>query len=304
MELRFWGVRGGIPTPEASKLRYGGNTSCVSVELSDGTLIILDAGTGLRLLGNDLRRRHPQGGIQGHLLFSHLHWDHIQGIPFFKPLFNPGNHFEFIGQRPEGTTLQAQLEGQQNYAYFPVDMGHMSSRKSFREIGDETFTLGGATVTSRRLNHPGGCLGYRIEMDGACIVYATDNEHTGPGPEAAIVDLARDADLLIFDTNYTPEEYESGRQGWGHSTWQQAVVNARAANVDRLILFHHDQDHDDAELEVIEALAAEAFPRSLAAREGMCIRLQGMAKGLEARMHIEIPELPYHEAGNCGCPCA
>lgn len=304
MELRFWGVRGGIPTPEAGKLRYGGNTSCLSVELPDGTLIILDAGTGLRLLGNELRRRHPQGGIQGHILFSHLHWDHIQGIPFFKPLFNPGNHFEFIGQKPEGTTLQAQLEGQQNYAYFPVDMGHMSSRKSFREIGEESFALGGATITSRRLNHPGGCMGYRIQAGGASIVYATDNEHTGPGPEAAVVDLARGADLLIFDTNYTPEEYSAGRQGWGHSTWEQAVVNARAAGVDRLVLFHHDQDHDDAELEVIEALAAEAFPRSVAAREGMLIRLDGQARGLEERMLIHIPEPYLHDAHSCGSPCA
>jgi phosphoribosyl 1,2-cyclic phosphodiesterase len=289
MDLRFWGVRGGIPTPEHGKMRFGGNTSCLTVELDDGTLIILDAGTGIRLLGNELIQRFPQGGIRGHILFSHLHWDHIQGIPFFKPLFSPGNHFEFIGMRPEGTTLRAQLEGQQNYAYFPVDMSHMSAVKTFREVEEESFALGRATVTCRRLNHPGGCLGYRIECDGAAIVYATDNEHTGPGPEQAVVELARGADLLIFDTNYTPEEYDAGRQGWGHSTWRQAVVNSQAADVGRLILFHHDQDHDDAELEEIEARACAQLPRTIAAREGLRFRLDGRAADDGARVIIDIP---------------
>jgi phosphoribosyl 1,2-cyclic phosphodiesterase len=296
MDLRFWGVRGGIPTPEAGKMRFGGNTSCVSVQLADGTLIILDAGTGIRLLGNELVRRFPQGGIRGHILLSHLHWDHIQGIPFFKPLFSPNNLFEFIGLRQEGTTLRAQLEGQQNYAYFPVDMGHMSSRKDFREVCDESFRLGEATVRCRRLNHPGGCLGYRIEAGGVSVVYATDNEHTGPGPEEAVVELARGADLLIFDTNYTPEEYEAGRRGWGHSTWLQAVVNAQAAGVDRLVLYHHDQDHNDQQLEEIEALACELFPRSLAAREGMRIRLAGPSAGDGPRVLIDIPEPACRES--------
>ena len=288
MDLRFWGVRGGVPTPEVGKMGFGGNTSCVTVEMGDGTLIILDAGTGIRLLGNELVRRHPEGGIRGHILFSHLHWDHIQGIPFFKPLFSPGNHFEFIGMRPQGTTLRAQLEGQQNYAYFPVDMSHMSSRKTFREVDEETFALGEAQVTCRRLNHPGGCLGYRIEAGGATIVYATDNEHTGPGPEAAVVALAQGADVFICDTNYTPEEYES-RRGWGHCTWRQAVINAQAAGVGRLILFHHDQDHDDTELKEIEALACAQFPRSMAAREGLRIQLNGQPGEGEARAIIDIP---------------
>lgn len=288
MDLRFWGVRGGVPTPEVGKMGFGGNTSCVTVEIGDGTLIILDAGTGIRLLGNELVHRHPEGGIHGHILFSHLHWDHIQGIPFFKPLFSPGNHFEFIGMRPQGTTLQAQLEGQQNYAYFPVDMSHMSSRKTFREVDEETFALGEAQVTCRHLNHPGGCLGYRIEAGGATIVYATDNEHTGPGPEAALVALAQGADVFICDTNYTPEEYES-RRGWGHTTWRQAVINAQAAGVGRLILFHHDQDHDDTELKQIEALACAQFPRSMAAREGLRIQLNGRPREGEARAIIDIP---------------
>lgn len=289
MELHFWGVRGGIPTPEPEKMRFGGNTSCVTVETGDGTFIILDAGTGIRRLGNVLQARHPAGGIRGHILLSHLHWDHIQGIPFFKPLFHPANHFEFIGLRPVDTTLRAQLEGQQNFAYFPVDMGYMSSDKAFREVSDESFTIGNALVSCRRLNHPGGCLGYRIEAEGVAVVYATDNEHTGPGPEEAIVALAAGADLLIFDANYTPEEYRQGRQGWGHSTWQQAVVNARAAGVNRLVLFHHDQDHTDEQMLAIEAEAAAQFPRCLAAREGMSIRLLGPAAGEGPRARIELP---------------
>lgn len=289
MEVRFWGVRGGIPTPEAGKMRFGGNTSCLSVKAEGAPLVILDAGTGIRLLGNELMRDHALGGIEGYILLSHLHWDHIQGIPFFKPLFHPGNRFEFVGQRPQGSTLRSQLEAQQNYANFPVDMSHMSAAKAFREVEDGEFSLGSLTVRSRRLNHPGGCLGWRLEADGACVVYATDNEHTGPGPEEAVVELARGADLLIFDTNYTPEEYEQGRQGWGHSTWKQAVVNARAAGVDRLILFHHDQDHSDDEIEAIEALACREFPRSLAAREGLKVTLQAPADEPVPRCLIELP---------------
>ncbi len=291
MEVRFFGVRGGVPTPEAGKLRFGGNTSCVTVRAAGAPLVILDAGTGIRILGNELVRQHPAGGIEGVILLSHLHWDHIQGIPFFKPLFHPGNRFEFIGLRPVGTSLRCQLEGQQNYAYFPVDMSHMSAAKSFREVADESFQLGTLKVSCRLLNHPGGCLGWRLEADGAAVVYATDNEHTGPGPEEAVVELARGADLFIFDTNYTPEEYAAGRQGWGHSTWLQAVINARAAGVDRLILFHHDQDHNDDQLLEIEELACREFPRSLAAREGLRVVLNGRGTGPEPRCLIELPGL-------------
>lgn len=273
MLVRFWGVRGGIPTPEPGKMRYGGNTSCVSVELDDGTLLILDAGTGIRLLGNELVETRARGEIRAHVLLSHLHWDHIQGIPFFKPLFHPGNHLHFVGQRPERTSLRAQLEGQQNFAYFPVDMGYMSAEKSFEEVGDSEFTLGGARVRSRRLNHPGGCLGYRIEAGASSFVYCTDNEQSGEGPDEAIVDLARDADILVFDTNYTPDEYWQGRTGWGHSTWKQAIVNARAAGVKHLVLFHHDQDHDDVFMDSVESEARAEFEHCTAAREGMRIRL-------------------------------
>jgi len=289
MELRFWGVRGGIPTPEPDKIRFGGNTSCISVHVDGAPLVILDAGTGIRLLGNELVRERGKGGIEGVVLLSHMHWDHIQGIPFFKPLFHPGNRFQFVGQRPEGTSLRTQLEGQQNYCYFPVDMGYMSAEKSFREVEEETLHLGRLTARCRRLNHPGGCLGWRLEADGAAITYCTDNEHTGPGPEEAVVELARGSDLLIFDTNYTPEEYEAGRQGWGHSTWRQAVVNARAAGVDRLILFHHDQNHDDDELERIEQLAMAEFPRCVAAREGLRVRLDGHPAAGAPRMELEWP---------------
>jgi phosphoribosyl 1,2-cyclic phosphodiesterase len=274
MLVRFWGVRGGIPTPEPGKMRFGGNTSCISVELDDGTLLILDGGTGLRLLGNELVERRTAGELEGHIFFSHLHWDHIQGIPFFKPLFQPGNRLHFYGRRPVDTSLRAQLEGQQNFAYFPVDMSYMSAEKTFTELGEEQFVVGGAVVRCRALNHPGGCLGYRIEAGAASFVYCTDNEHTGEGPEAAIVDLAADADILVFDTNYTPEEYRAGRVGWGHSTWRQAIINARAARVRHLVLFHHDQDHDDAFMDGLEATARSEFEHCTAAREGMRIRLQ------------------------------
>lgn len=285
MRVHFWGVRGGIPTPEADKIQFGGNTSCISIELDDGHWIILDAGTGIRLLGNQLVGRYPNGGLEAHILLSHLHWDHIQGIPFFKPLFHPGNRFHFLGHRPQGTSLREQLEGQQDFSYFPVDMTYMQAEKRFREVANMDFNIGGAQIRSRMLNHPGGCLGYRIQVGEASIVYATDNEHTGSGPEDAILELAEGADILVYDSNYTPQEYEAGRTGWGHSTWLQAVVNARAAGVHQLILYHHDQDHDDRIMLEIETATREEFPNSMAAREGMSIVLDERESNVLARVH-------------------
>ncbi len=274
MDLRFWGVRGGIPTPGAEYTRYGGNTSCLSLTTDQGDLLILDAGTGIRRLGNLLLLKHPDGGIDATILFSHLHWDHIQGIPFFKPLFDKRNRFTLMGQDSRDVAFKDSLQVQQSSNFFPVDLNYMSAEKLFRSLAEEELKIGNLTIRSRRLNHPGGCLGYRIEYAGNSIVYATDHEHVDTGADPVIVDLARDADLLIFDCNYTPEEYEEGRQGWGHSTWAHAITNAREANVGRLVLFHHDQDHSDEQMDRIVADAGQQCPSCVAACEDMVIRLR------------------------------
>jgi phosphoribosyl 1,2-cyclic phosphodiesterase len=275
MIVRFWGVRGGIPTPELNKLKFGGNTSCISLELDDGEMLILDGGTGLRQLGNYMLASRDKDNLDAHLLFSHMHWDHIQGIPFFKPLFSSGSTFNFVGKRHHDNSLRNLIESQQNYSYFPVDMAYMSAKKTFNEINGDSFYLGSAKVSTEVLNHPGSSLGYRIQVGDAVICYATDNEHTSdvePSPE--IVKLAKDADILIYDCNYTPEEYNAGREGWGHSTWKHGILNAIAANVKHLILFHHDQDHDDEFMLELEATARAEFADCTAAREEMVINIQ------------------------------
>ncbi len=285
MIVRFWGVRGGIPTPEPSKIRYGGNTSCLSLELDDGTLIILDAGTGIRLLGNELEKTTRSGDLHAHVVFSHLHWDHIQGIPFFKPLFQPGNSLHFVGR----ADLQASLEGQQTFNYFPVDMACMSAAKTFSMVDQSEFAIGGAHVTSRRLNHPGGCLGYRFQVGDCSLVYATDTEHLSQDPDPAVLELAKDADILIYDSTYTPKEYEH-RHGWGHSTWKQAIVNAVEARVKHLILFHHDHDRDDDQMDEVENNARKEFSHCTAAREGMLIDMDESREGDDWGVEISYPD--------------
>ena len=266
MELQFWGVRGGIPTPERNKLKYGGDTSCVSLKSSAGGLLILDAGTGIRSLGNLLL---SQPAVEATILLSHLHWDHIQGIPFFRPLFLAQNSFTFIGAHRKGVSFRESLEMQQGSNFLPVDMKYMAATKTFREIGAETFNINGFRITSAELNHPGGCLGYRIEVDGLVITYTTDTEHYRNRLDHNILALARDADLFIYDSNYTPEEYANGHRNWGHSTWEEGVKLAKSAGVKRLIIFHHDQCHDDDFLEKeILAAARRKFPPSDLARQG------------------------------------
>ena len=290
MIVRFWGVRGGIPTPDPDKIRFGGNTSCLSVELDDGTLLILDAGTGIRRLGNDLIQRESTTE-EAWILLSHLHWDHIQGIPFFKPLFQRGKRFHFVGHDPINTTLREAIEGQQNFQYFPVDMGHMLAEKDFHSVENESLRCGGASITTHRLRHPGGCTGYRIQAGDAVLVYATDVEHGEEGACEDLIELAQDADVLITDANYTPDEYAEDRVGWGHSTWEQAILSARAANVRHLILFHHDQDRDDLSVAALEASARERFPSCTAAREGMVLQLsEDRSKQLDEECQISFPD--------------
>lgn len=273
MYVRFWGVRGSTPTPQRENLRYGGNTSCVELRTRDG-IFIFDCGTGLRLLGNALQKEFGRRPIKARVFLSHYHWDHIQGIPFFVPLYNHENYFVFHSFRSIDTSVQQALEDQMTNPYFPVNMTTMLAHRHFYEIGEERMAYDSVTIATQRLNHPQGCLGFRIEHQGKTVVYATDNEPGDPRGDANVRALAQGADVFVYDSQYTPHEYQTLKKSWGHSTWEEAANIAREADVKKLVLFHHDPDHSDKMIDSILQQARRKFPQTVAAREGLTIRLK------------------------------
>jgi phosphoribosyl 1,2-cyclic phosphodiesterase len=238
-------------------------------------LIVLDAGSGMRALGD--RLLEGKGPVQADVLLSHYHYDHLQGLPFFTPLFEPRNRFTFHGPRREGRSVQDVLEGQMVPPYFPVTLDEVArAGLEFRTLEPGTpFWLGEVRVSSAELDHPGGNLGYRLEYRSRSLVYATDVEHTDR-PAEVLVELARGADVLLHDAMYTAPEY-SARRGWGHSTWAGAVATAQAAGVKRLVLFHHDPGRDDRGLDAVVRSVRRRWPNALAAREGLTLRLTNSA---------------------------
>lgn len=270
MNLVFWGVRGSVATPQATHLRYGGNTSCMEVELPGGGSVVLDAGTGIRALGRQMAAAaEPQREIP--LLLTHYHWDHIAGLPFFAPLYQPERLIRFYGHGLSGP-LQRILEGQMASPYFPVDLPLASARKEFVEVDRKPLQVGQAQIQPFPLHHPQGARGYRIEANGAVVVYATDYEHGDAEQDALLLEYAQGADILICDAQFTAEEYPRFR-GWGHSTWQNAVRVAQEAGAKQLVLFHHDPSRSDADMDQLLTEARAEFPNTEAAREGMRLAL-------------------------------
>ncbi len=272
MQIRFWGVRGSTPTPQPENLRYGGNTSCVEVRLN-GQIYVFDCGTGFRNLGKHLISEFEEKPFFAHIFLSHFHWDHIQGIPFFLPLYNnPENHF-FFHSSSRTRKLQHALEDQMSDPYFPVNMAAMQAHRNFYDMEEEKLAFDECVIQSKWLNHPQGCLGFRLETDDKVVVYATDNE---PGHEVFdknVRKLAEGADVLIYDSQYLPEEYEAQKRGWGHSHWREAVNIAMGSGAKELVLFHHDPDHADNCIDSIVTKAREYYPKVRAASEGMEIQL-------------------------------
>jgi phosphoribosyl 1,2-cyclic phosphodiesterase len=268
--VRFWGVRGSIACPGARTVKYGGNTSCVEM-LVGGHRLIFDGGTGLRELGVELLQEMP---LEANMFFTHSHWDHIQGFPFFVPAFVPGNRFNIYGvMAPNGSTIEQRLNDQMLHPNFPVPLQIMGADLKFcdLEIG-EAVTFDEITVENALLNHPGEAVGYRVTWRDKVTAYITDTEHFPNRLDENVVWLARDADVMIYDATYTDAEYydpKSSKVGWGHSTWQEAVKVAKAANAKTLVIFHHDPAHDDAFMDRVAADTAAAFPQSLVAQEGM-----------------------------------
>lgn len=284
--VTFWGTRGSIPTPGPHTARYGGNTPCVAVAGAGGQLVILDAGTGIRGLGLELVERQ-NGAVTAEILLSHAHWDHIQGLPHFKPFFAPGNAVRIWGSRQGTTSLEAILRQQMDPAVFPVPLDALSAKLTVQQVEPGEFTLGEFRVRAMRLRHPGTTLGYRLTpvSGGPSIAYVTDNE-LGPGghydvPGSWRTDLVAflgGVEVLIHDAMYTPAELDQHR-GWGHSTSEEAVALAAAAGARRLVLFHHEPEHGD---EAMDALVAGARREArttgqpadvMAAQEGMTLTL-------------------------------
>jgi phosphoribosyl 1,2-cyclic phosphodiesterase len=298
VRVRFWGTRGSVPTPGPDTARYGGNTSCVEVRTDGGMLLVLDCGTGARGLGLALVQEAAATGLppSGAILIGHTHWDHIHGIPFFAPLFVPGSRWEVFGPHGLGRTLDHVLAGQMEYQYFPVGLDELTAEIRYHDLVEGVFEVGDATIRTEYLNHPALTLGYRIEADGAAVVYASDHEpHDrdlagGGRPQAGGADARHaaflgGADVVVHDAQYDADGY-SVKVGWGHSTMEYAVDLAAAAGVRRLVLFHHDPQRSDDDLDAVLMQA-----RTRAAASGAALEVDAAAEG------ATIDVTPAGEAG-------
>src|SRR5271169_18751 len=276
-KLTFWGVRGSTPTVDPATWRFGGNTPCLDFVAPDGTQFILDCGTGLRMLGNRWSSEKSAHPAETHIFVTHYHWDHIQGLPFFAPLYIENNEFRFYSFRSKflgPDSLRQVFETQMALPYFPVDFSAMSAKRKFRELeGGDSFLVGENRVTARHLNHPQGCLGFRIETPAGTIVYATDNEPGDPALEKSLRELAAGADIFVNDAQFTPLQLATTRKGWGHSSWLDGVNAARDAGAKTLVLFHHDPDSTDRVVDDLLRQARDQFDSVFAASEGMVIAL-------------------------------
>jgi len=270
MRLRFWGTRGSIAAPGPSTNHFGGNTSCVELTTPTGAMLVLDCGTGARLLGDQLQARNS-GPVSATILLTHTHWDHIQGFPFFAPLFVPRNHFDICGPAGPQRSLRDVLAGQMEHNYFPVALNQLAAQIRYQDLGEGAHEIEGLQVHAQRMNHTSPTLGYRIDCNGHSICYLGDHEpyYEGiwregatPGRMESIREegdrrhaaFMQSADVAIHEAQYTPQEYETKRS-WGHSAYPYVVELAALAGVRRLFLTHHDPSHDDAFVREIESRA-------------------------------------------------
>jgi phosphoribosyl 1,2-cyclic phosphodiesterase len=272
-------VRGSIPTPGPGTVRYGGNTSCVEVRCGE-EIIILDAGTGLRPLGLSLLAEFKDKPVNLTLLITHTHWDHIQGLPFFAPIYNPRCRLRILGCQGSRESLLQALTGQMESTYFPVPFAKLPSNIEIEELKDFSFDIGPVLVRAQRANHPGLCVGYRLFSPDGRVAYFPDTEPRLGGDDRDMIEFIRDADVLILDSQYDRAEYKK-HIGWGHGCVDDSVALALTAGVKKLCLFHHDSDHNDKKIDSFQKYARQLVAKAKgrlkvdAAREGMTIQLGG-----------------------------
>jgi len=267
MRFRFWGVRGTFPVSDRRMLEFGGHTPCASLGFPGKEVLVVDAGTGIKHLGDRLEKERREQPLTIHLLLTHFHLDHIQGLPFFSPLFSSSVSVCFYTDCP-AAEAEVALGGLMGSRYFPVSFAETTSRKTFLRVPAEGCEIGRWRVFSSPLVHPQGSVAYRIDGNGKSIVFATDTEHPEQGIDERLASFAAGADILVYDATFTPAEYEEGKKGLGHSTWLEGTRLAREAGVGKLFLSHFNPLHTDAEVGEILRRARDVFPETYAAKEG------------------------------------
>ncbi len=265
--VKFWGVRGSCPTPGKQTIKFGGNTPCIEITIGD-RILIMDAGTGIRELGLNLQ--HKNSDLDIDIFITHTHWDHIQGIPFFSPLYESRNTFTIYGYE----NIDQLITGQFKKSFFPVQFNDLKAKIDFKILANNNLIKLNDNIRVKTMftNHDGKNLAYKLESDNKSFCYLGDLEHSKK-PDSKLIKFVKNADLIIYDAKYTDEEYLNAKSGRGHSTWQEGIKLAQAAEADKLILFHHSPLRNDEELEKIEKLAQTAYSKAAVAKEGMVIYL-------------------------------
>jgi phosphoribosyl 1,2-cyclic phosphodiesterase len=271
MEMEFWGVRGSVPVSGKDVVKYGGHTLCTLLRPSAGGWLIIDAGTGIRRLGERLVAESGAARLRIDILLTHFHLDHIIGLPFFAPLYSPRAAITFHSPAPEKET-ERYLSALQAGRFFPIAFKETGSRKTFRKLEETGTTVGRLKVSFCPLIHPQGSVAYRLEEGGRSVVLATDTEPPEDGFDERLAGFIQNATYFIYDAMFTPKEYQT-RQGWGHSTWLEGTKLARKAGVKNLVLSHFNPDHDDGRVTEIVRLAKKEFPKTTGAREGRTLRI-------------------------------
>lgn len=265
------GCRGSVPVSGPKFHRYGGGTTCLEIPLADDHRVLIDVGTGALAILDTLPVGKP---LKFDILVTHLHWDHTFALPFFRPFYDAANRFDFYGHHVAGMTMEDALDMVMRPPWFPVNFRSTPAQKRFHHIDDQPFEIADLKVTPARLHHPDGVTAYRIERGEVSVALATDVEHGEPDSDRKLRQIAQDVDVLIYDAQYLPDEYESTKVGWGHSTWAEAVALAKECNVKKLVLTSHDPTRSDDEIDKILAMARAEFPNTEAFYEGMVLEVR------------------------------